>query len=83
MNKRQVLVNVYSKSSLCPQTVIWLVKRSGEGAERKLEKGREGEKESQGRREAGREGKEERLEHPSITSLSWAHSSSPGYSNFI
>lgn len=55
MNKRQVLLNVYSKSSLCPQTVIWLVKRSGEGAERKLEKRKGG-----GEGESGREGGRER-----------------------
>lgn len=59
-NKGQVLLYVCSRSGLYHKTTIWLVKRSGEGAERNIRKeteGKGGESGKEGGRETGREQK--------------------------
>lgn len=58
------------KSYLYHKPAIWLVKRSGEGAEREVSKGKGG-KGAQDRKGTGREKKERRKQPLFITALLW------------
>lgn len=79
-NKWQVLLYVCSRSGLYHKTAIWLVKRSGEGAERNIRKeteGKGGEPGKEGGREKGRE--QERGSGTYHLSLLSTHSGPLGY----